>query len=108
MRSQFKNYSYIKNKIIYDEYGDRVEIPKKMKDIRIWISDRNILQLDQNTVEGLKWTHSGITQDKRVQKNDLIDNKRVIYVQKVFNLFYVYLQEVEGQDDQNGFKQFKL
>lgn len=99
MKSQFKNYSFIKNKIEYDSYGDRVEIPKKMKDIRIWISDRNITKLNNNNLEGLMWTHSGITKDERVCKNDIIDGKRVVYIQKVFNLIYVYLQDVEGRDD---------
>ena len=99
MKSKEKLYTFYKSIVTTNEYGDRIENLIKQPSIKIWISDRDITDFEQIDLEGLKWEYTGITKDQRIQKNDIIDNKRVVYIQKVNGTNYLYLNRVEGRDD---------
>lgn len=99
MKSLEKLYTFYRPIITTNEYGDRKEKLIPQQPIKIWISDRDIVDFTQLDLDGLKWNYIGITKDKRLRKNDFIDEKQVIYTKQINNIFYVYLIEVEGRDD---------
>ena len=100
MRSKEKMYTHTRPYISYDMYDDRIETLVPQEDIKAWISTKDISKVNQLDVNGLKYDYIGITKDQSVQKNYLIDGKRVIYTLNVDKWTYLYLQNLEGDDDE--------
>jgi len=98
MRSKEKYYSFYRPTVTYDEYKDRILDNKQLDDIKLWLVEKNINKYEAYTIEGLKYDYIAISKDQRPQKEDLIDNKRVVYTQKVDKFLYIYLENIIGDD----------
>ena len=102
MRTKEQYYTFYRPTITYDEYKDRILINEQLENIKMWLTEKNISKYESYTIEGLKYDYIGITKDQRPQKEDLINNKRVIYVQTVDKFKYLYLENIIGDDDHDS------
>lgn len=100
MKSKQKLYSFYRPIYEKDEYMDIYEHLEPQKDIKIWISEKDIEKFEKLDVEGLKFDYIGITKDKRPQKNDVINNLKVVYILNVDKWNYILLEKLEGRIDE--------
>ena len=99
MRKQEIRCSFRKSYPSYDMYGDLIYTYVNQEPIYIWLTTKDVIRFNNIDIEGLQYSYIGITRDRRVEKNDLIDDKKVIYKIEVNRFSYLFLQDFEGSDD---------
>ena len=100
MKSQEIRLSYKKAYESFDAYGDRIVTYTVELPVKIWLTTKDIVHFSQLDFEGLQYDYVGITRDRRPEKQDLIDEKRVVYKVGVNRWTYLFLQDMEGDDDE--------
>jgi hypothetical protein len=97
MNSKYKVVSFFRPSITTNDYGEDVEELKQLDDIRINISLRAESAYSVNAIIGQEWDFIGITKDKRPEKDDVIDDKLVVYTEDLGTnrQMLVYMQEIK-------------
>lgn len=101
MKIKEKLYSYYKPDVSYDEIGEKDEKFIEQKSIRVWLTQKSIFKMVDLDIIGLEYDFIGITKDLRPEKNDLINNYRVVYTMLVDKWLYIFLQDYKGEDDES-------
>ena len=100
MKSQEIRLSFRKAYTSFDAYGDRIETFVNQDPIKIWLTTKDVVHFSNIDIEGLQYDFIGITRDRRPDKNDLIDDKRVVYKVEVNRWCYLFIQDLKGDDDE--------
>lgn len=99
MRSQQIRQSFKKAYESYDMYGDRIVNYINQEPIFIWLTTKDVVKFNNIDINGLQYDYVGITKDQRPEKNDLIDEKQIVYKVVVNRFTYLFLQDCKGSDD---------
>ena len=99
MKSQEIRHSFKKAYESYDMYGDRIISYINQDPVRLWLTTKDIVKFNNIDLNGLQYDYIGIGKDQRPEKNDLIDECKVVYKIIVNRFVYLFLQDYQGSDD---------